>query len=144
MKQQVTINYYGMQGTGDTLKEAKLDAGSKIEAAMKDDYRPVYIGVPGANIIVYRSQYGWCHLINNRTESYGWNTKQEALEAACFHVEQMNWTIDSDDTFPLLTIYPRSLRDLKSWAHWQRGYAQLKAQGYDDSYCREHADTQIV
>lgn len=35
MAQTIKITYYGMDGEGRTVKEAKADAGTKIEAALK-------------------------------------------------------------------------------------------------------------
>ena len=43
MTKTVRITYYGMEGEGSTLKEAKQDAGRKLEAAIRASSDPICI-----------------------------------------------------------------------------------------------------
>lgn len=55
----IRIDYYGVEGAGKTVKEAKLDAGRKIETMLKGDYVPEVIAFRGFVALLWREPYGW-------------------------------------------------------------------------------------
>lgn len=55
MSAKVRITYYGMYGEGATMKEAKLDAGRKIEQAMEGSYDPFAVTWRGIVAVLARS-----------------------------------------------------------------------------------------
>ncbi len=55
----VTVEYYGMTGTGKNVTEAKRDAGRQVEAALKGSYTPEIFTHRGTAILLYREPDGW-------------------------------------------------------------------------------------
>ena len=55
----VQIEYFGMDGVGRNVTEAKRDAGAKIERFISADGRPVFIHYRGSAVMVYLTRYGW-------------------------------------------------------------------------------------
>ncbi len=69
MATKMSLEYFGMPGCGATVKEAKLDAGRKIEAALTGTYQPSIINWRGRTAIVYRdATNGWCYGTMDTTE----------------------------------------------------------------------------
>lgn len=52
MSKQIHLTYCGMDGSGPTVKEAKLDATRKIESAIRDQYRMGVIGCLDGTIFI--------------------------------------------------------------------------------------------
>ena len=52
------ITYYGVDGHGRTVKEAKLDAGRKIERMLDGSYQPTWIEANGEVAILFRTPDG--------------------------------------------------------------------------------------
>lgn len=59
MSQSVSITYFGMDGIGRTVTEAKRDAGAKIERALNGNYWPVMLSAGEHTYIAYRDPCGW-------------------------------------------------------------------------------------
>jgi hypothetical protein len=50
----VTIEYYGVNGTGRNVTEAKRDAGEQIRKALDGDYTPSLIHWGGYTVMFWR------------------------------------------------------------------------------------------
>lgn len=60
MTKQITLSYYGVDGTGPTVTAAKNDAGRKIEAMLKGDYTPRLIQYRTFTMVLFRDPFrGW-------------------------------------------------------------------------------------
>ena len=57
MTKQVTLTYYGVDGTGRTVTAAKNDAGRKIEAMLKGDYTPRLIQYRHITMVLFRDPF---------------------------------------------------------------------------------------
>jgi hypothetical protein len=143
----VNVTYYGMDGTGRTLTEAKKDAGRKVEAAMKGSYSPRLLHSRGWTVILWRDPYGWRHNTiaeagKVRTEnafrcySSGYADELDAYAAALSHLAQMTWD-GMEKLPPCLASLPvimtrdsqgrRLLADFASWRAFQLAYKAAPA-----------------
>ena len=62
MTQTARITYFGMEGEGRNLTEAKRDAGRKVEQALEGSYTPELIGDISkgyAMLLVRQPKLGW-------------------------------------------------------------------------------------
>ena len=76
---KITLDYYGMTGTGATVKEAKLDAGRQIEQALNGDYTPSLIHWRQYTVLMAREpRQGWGYRISHPTPEHG-ETIQERM-----------------------------------------------------------------
>lgn len=127
MSTTITLKYFGMPGEGATVKEAKADAGRKIEDYLTNGPRPHLIGHPKMpeRVLVWREENGWMyhflpvtgairplHLwgVTQLGSSY---TEKTALAAAVRHLAGL-----TDDPAIASDLLP----DEKEWQDWR--YAQ--------------------
>lgn len=160
---KVSIEYYGMDGMGRTLTEAKKDAGMKIEQAMKGSYEPKVIASRGYVILVWRDPYGWrSSYITDGGDDKGGNDGfreqlsyssghvfKEAYQSALMSLAQATW--DGQEQLPPCLGDASSLlkrRDvdgksmLSEFAHWrgfQLAYRAARANGIEDHACHQWA-----
>lgn len=96
MSKEITLNYYGMSGTGPTVKEAKAAAGAKLEAWVKDDHNPVLLNWRGTLLVMSRDAHGWGYRMYDLADlktvtftshcSCGMGSRSECLLAAVKHL----------------------------------------------------------
>lgn len=148
----VRVDYYGMEGQGKNVTEAKRDAGGKIAKALDGDYKPVILQSRGWAIMLYREpRYGWTSATimdsgewraNHGGSSYGSGDYHETLCASLSHLAQMTW--DGKEEYPPClkecveldklrrsdrdTMGRRLLADFKSWRCFQLAYKSAHAQ----------------
>lgn len=109
---RVTIEYYGVEGSGRTVTEAKKDASEKIKASLTGNYHPKIIYHRGYAQLIYREPDGWHHAeiidpISVRT-SFGWTTGQsleDVMKSAIMSLAHSGrhsgeFTCDLFDTLP--------------------------------------------
>lgn len=61
---KINLEYFGMPGSGATVKEAKQDAGHRIEQALEGDYNPIVIRFRDHMLVVARDpKLGWGYRI---------------------------------------------------------------------------------
>lgn len=106
----VTVDYFGMSGTGRTVTEAKRDAGAKLQKAMEGDYAPHFLHYRGYAILVTRSPHGWdtaiiCEPTGFRdggrvSVSANYHTEEEVLSSARSQLAQLGWTHEDGLTAP--------------------------------------------
>ena len=54
MSAKVTITYFGMEGQGKNITEAKRDAGARIEKVMQANYTPRVVGYGGEAYLIWQ------------------------------------------------------------------------------------------
>ena len=131
MSQKVRITYYGMDGAGRNLTEAKQDAGRKIEASLAGDYNPVLLSCRSYQVLIYREPGGWCFLTvatpNNGPKNetlYGcpnYKDRYTALRDARTHLAQIAWQPE-DGELPPIKLDRSQTREFSSWATFQLRY----------------------
>lgn len=134
---QITLEYYGVTGQGATVKEAKADAGRRIQELTNNSisWNPVLITWQDWHIIIMRGLYGWGYKLINPAEeiptrldlwqcSMGWkhDESEECIAAACLHLSGLTRQPldDSAATLPLFDairhpgIKTRTIREYHS------------------------------
>ena len=80
MATKVRITYYGMDGEGETVTKANLDAGRKIEVALEGSYTPKLLGkLDSWHVIMWREPRGWSYKIMDGEENAQNYTYPEGL-----------------------------------------------------------------
>jgi hypothetical protein len=155
---KVNITYFGMEGTGRTMTEAKKDAGRKVEEALAGSYEPMLLESRGWAIIIWRDPHGWrFNTIAEKGEyrkdafrcyTSGTKDRLDVFASALLHLAQMTW--DGTELLPpCLGSLPALLsrrdcdgrRLLSQFAHWrgfQLAYKHAKANGIGQSDTEWH------
>jgi hypothetical protein len=139
----VTVDYYGVEGTGRNLTEAKRDAGEKIRKALDGYYSPTVLAHRGWAILVYREPAGWCWRIildakdgiraGKVYASANDETESDAIRSASRHLAQLGWEA-SDGTEPPAFLRDRAdRREFEVWAEFQLRFRKAKAAGMSDN-----------
>lgn len=146
MSNKVTVTYYGVEGTGRNVTEAKRDAGRKIEASLTGSYDPTILACRGIGILVYRQPNGWdFRTIVDPSDGiregtmYGcgnYATHKEAVQAATNHLAQMAWVPEDGYTTP---VAGADAREFRSWVEFQLRYREARSRGMSDSDCHSYA-----
>jgi hypothetical protein len=152
---QVTVTYYGVEGTGRTVTEAKQDAGRKIEHSLSGSYTPRIIGNPAeVAVLIYREALtGWVYRLigpviqpdltsDSCTPIYGYNatpTREACERDARRHLAQIQWGSIGRASANTITD-PSDRAEHERWMDWQFGYRAAKERGLSDEECREAAD----
>jgi len=148
----VKIDYFGFAGQGPTVKEAKQDAGRKIQALQQGYWTPKIVAWRGYAILVTRNLQGWDqYFIQHPDEPTprvgscccGFDSERESVHSAEMHLADLGWSPDTDaldvfPEFPTLTDYDR--RDLISRRKWCLQIQHLTAAGLDTERARAIAD----
>ena len=142
----LTIKYYGVEGTGRTITDAKKDAGSTIETALSGDYTPTLIAHGEWCAIVARSPLsGWGYRLietgkQGRQDLYLSGSvehdKRVALSHVARHLAQLSGTYAGLERY----LDRADMGQLDSYFAWQSRYAVAKAEGKTDDECRAFAD----
>ena len=126
----VRIEYYGMDGTGKTVTEAKKNAGAKITAALAGSYTPTILAHRGYAILVWREPDGWrTRLIADPADGIRGDgggtgfcpgdTETDAIRGAQRHLAQLGWTHDDGPEAPDFLTDRSDRADFRSWAVFQ-------------------------
>lgn len=144
----VTIDYFGMSGSGRTVTEAKQNAGRAIKAALDGSYTPEIIAWRGTGMLVHREPNGWCYRIITEPDGstregpvYGCpndKDKAAALLAASRHLADQG--MRETDTEP-----PEFLKDRESRGEFMykleflRRYRKAQRAGMNDNDAHSYA-----
>ena len=163
---KISITYYGMDGEGPTIKEAKADAGRKIEklvAAASE--APIIISIRGfASLVAYSghsSGGSWASRlimsdgkIHTGPAYLGSDSedKHRVMVQALTHVATSAWTFDDDDQefaemaadrangCPLNHSDRREvIAAILNNARFQRKYRECRDNGMDDRHAHASA-----
>lgn len=144
----VTVEYYGMSGSGRNVTEAKRDAGRRIEAALSGHYTPEILSHRGIAILVYREPQGWCNriiadpergIIAGRIHGSNHGTREECVRAALNHLAQLGWTHDDDDEAPDFVKDRADRADFRSWVTFQRRHKRARESGLNSNDAHAYA-----
>lgn len=139
--QTVRISYYGVDGEGRNVTEAKKDAGRKIEAALAGHYTPELLCHRGFAILVYREPSGWCSRLvadpeRGVVDGKVWGTNNgsydEAKRAALSHLADLGWTAADGLEPPSFLTDRRLIADYRTKAEFQLRYQRARALGLKD------------
>lgn len=164
MSKQITMDYYGMSGTGATVKEAKADASRKLQAAMEGDYLPYLLTLRDEMAIVARdpvSGWGYRLIHSDRkpvtecwlNQGYGDSRDEVMLNCARHLIDNVRQVGDTFDNSPDLTAFIDALpgrkiaTELRRWSasDWARSdefqtrYRQAVAMGLSSLDCHDYA-----
>jgi hypothetical protein len=140
------VNYLGMDGTGQTVKDAKADAAQKIEAAMEGSYTPIVLTAGGETIICYREPtYGWSYsfvrngelsgssIMGDRSRTYTERSARRHLGGIA-----TDWrTCFGPDDVDSIVLDPADRKDIAEGCSWQRKYHAAREAGLDDDNARK-------
>ncbi len=144
MSKTVRLTYFGMDGKGATLTEAKKDAGKKIEAVLHDVFSgPVLLEHRGHACILVRGLYGWeKHTILrpgeplklNPCHSQGGPDLAWELHWARLNLAQNAWALeDGLDPPEILEGDERLIGEHRSWVGFQLAYQAATKDGRGDT-----------
>jgi hypothetical protein len=156
MSKTIRIAYYGMDGEGPTVREAKADAGNKLERLVKDvESGPQIYSFGDRLAIIVRARYSWGYrLVENNKPMGGGCTGFEnfaaAQRSALGHMADLAWSHDvSDDRAFAAEAMKcleaahrergRAIDDLVYRWQWQRRWKAARDQGFDDNEARNIA-----
>ena len=144
MKQHKTISVdlYGMTGTGPTKAEAKQDAERRLTAAMTGLYTPQIFRFPAGyiGVIAREPGSGWQYAIlgpGDTTKRYGVScsgieSADNAERALRQHIAQNLLFVTDENGLEVLTN-ETDRHNHKLYIAWQEYYKELRAQGYSDT-----------
>jgi hypothetical protein len=158
----VRVTYYGMDGAGRTVTEAKQDAGRQIERALEGSYEPTILASRGMAIMVWRDPYGWrASFITDGGDDKGnggfrdrlsYSTgkdRKAALEEAMMSLAQLTWDGsellspclgDAESLAKRRDVDGRAmLAEFRSWRGFQLAYKAARAQGVPECDCHRWA-----
>lgn len=151
MAQTIRLTYYGMDGEGATLKEAKADAARKVEAALEGDYAPYLLRLGKTAFLVFRtplSGWGYAPSIQGRGEgplhhnASGYASRAEAIRDARHHMAQNLIHILPDEELIAFVHADqrRQLADYIQWQHraraWMQTYPEMSSSDVHAHSCR--------
>lgn len=120
---KVTIDYYGMAGTGRNVTEAKRDAGEQIRKALDGDFTPSLIHWREYTVLVAREpKFGCGYRISHRKDgeirermylNHQDGDEHEVLVRLCHHIGDIARPFDEDPalTRPLFDALIRPYRE---------------------------------
>ena len=133
---RITVEHFGFEGTGRTVKEAKEDAARKVKAALDGNYTPRSVTYKGNVGIVYREpSYGWHDKVfwadANQTakvdrvygSSGGTEDPDERLQNVIYHILQVVENpadIITEPDVPTILADAKLRRELVGYMRWQR------------------------
>lgn len=141
----VRITYYGMDGEGRNVTEAKRDAGAKIENALTGNYTPQLIrGSTSEAVLIFREPSGWYYSpihadSTGRVCTIGsYDTQKEAERKARQHLAQNIFTLDGLDGSEVI-LDKADKREHATWIEYQRLYKAWRDTGLADQQAHEKA-----
>jgi hypothetical protein len=143
MSTKITLTYFGMAGEGRTVKEAKLDAGRKIEAVFDGNWTPFLLQAGDETILCWREPVGGWHYgfaRDGRIDGSTWHaTRDECDKSARSHLGQIatDWKtcLTVEDVHPIVK-HDADRREILGLCQWQRAYARATSAGLDDNNAR--------
>ena len=155
---KINLEYFGMPGSGATVKEAKLDAGKRISEALEGSYAPFVLNHRGKLLIASRNpRFGWGYRFYDEGEmpvyfnadqcSCGFDTRDECLLAAVRHLADVTH-IEGERDSPLFDALGSRLaeRERETFAYnmerndtFQARYRDAIARGMKDGDAHDYA-----
>lgn len=146
-----SVELFGIEGTGETLADAKKNAGDKLTSLVQELRAPQFL-FDGADIVcIYRDVDCWAYsfLRNGKLEATHFaDSYAEAYKSAAFHIAQNNLDCDRCISAADVPVYVTDAHDrseLVSYCQWQRAARHAKQvlgiEGSNEvhSYACQHA-----
>lgn len=141
---KISLEYFGMEGEGATVKEAKLDAGSKIEALVRESGTPTLVGpCNGHCAIMWRDKYGWAYSLlpdagkePSSLCAHHEANRDECYDSAASHLAQCYCDCDEVMTVadvPAFVTSRRGRMEQVSYNRWQRAARHAQRLGLDSN-----------
>ncbi len=131
-----------LRAEGETPKAAELNVETEVLKALLRLERGTVIRVWNAHtFVVFPDTGGWRYWLDiftpsGSTHSYSVQCpgdREDAEDAALFHLAQMIWTPEIADDAAFMDGLPAGVvKKLTSYFEWQRKYAAAKAAGHSD------------
>lgn len=157
MAKEIRLTYYGVEGCGPTVREAKENAGAEIKRIIdRCDNDPLLVRLRDQAILIYPRTSGWTHsLITDDKGALrgtgngfrphgptGYGSFEETRTAAIKHLAHVAWEFGLNDadfvaTVPWLTDNDR--KDLLRYFAWQRRYKAAADSGHTPAECHDIA-----
>lgn len=153
----ITMTYYGVEGRGRNITEAKRDAGSKIEKAIEGTYEPLILRFHDLVGICSRHPlHGWDYTIvypDSQMDKQGhirscfagsYDTRAEAEQGLRRHIAQNVFNPrdpNSAQETASFILDERDRKDHLSWCEWHYKIQVLRTRGYDDRQISEIINT---
>lgn len=150
MATAITLTYFGFEGAGRTVTEAKKDAGRKIEQAFEGDYTPEVFAYRGHSYLVWRTPEGWCNRAVAGPDgprdgklyacaNHGHDRRKDCVREVLSHLAQIAWVESDGQTPPAFLTDRDSLSDYRTWTEFQLRYADARRRGMDDHDAHSYA-----
>ena len=128
-----TATVHHMTGEGATLREAKLDALAKVDAALAGSYDPVIVEHRGSVKLIWREPDGWrhativlCGVPETRMPGGKYYPADPDLDTArrkaLFHLAQITWVPADLTDVPECVTDERDRRELVGYFMFQLAY----------------------
>lgn len=143
----VTVQYYGVHGTGATVKEARANAGRKVQAAMERHYSPTLVKWCGMLGIVLATPEGWTYTIVWPDTTDGTNSCpciQGARDDRAEVLRRMKRHM-ADNCTDAVTVRAFLIADDTGFVDWQckqrfvAAYKAARSQGMDEGAAHQYA-----
>lgn len=158
MATTINLEYFGMPGSGATVKEAKVDAGTKLERFVTEDATPVLLAHRGYLLCISRSRWGWGYRfwqfaeMKPRTDadlcSCGFASRDSAVLAAVRHLADVTRNPGERDSelFSALRNDRERSHEIAAFADkaakddvFQARYREARSRGLSDIDCHNYA-----
>lgn len=144
MSQQVTIQYFGFEGTGRTMKDAKLNAGNKILMLHEGSFEPVLVTWRGETALIYRTLTGYESKILQHDgaplhmplgcEMHSEGTRKAVIKSVQQHIVQLGWRFeDPIDLFPDWFTDANDRKEAIRYRQWQLDFRKFRAEGMSEN-----------
>ncbi len=145
----ISIEYYGVEGSGRTVTEAKKDAGRKIEQSLAGSYKPEIVTHRGFAVMVWREPSGYSVAIIVDPDGGGvrerlcechYQSKEDAMRSARHMVAQNTWTAEDGTSAPEFMTDRNEIAEFRSWAEFQLRYIKARAAGLGSNDAHDWAN----
>jgi hypothetical protein len=145
---KVRVTYYGVEGEGRNVTEARRDAGRKIEAAMTGSYEPIVVAWRDHVILVTREPGGWSTpiIVDEEGPRDGriysppdCKSEKEAIIEAQAHIAKLGWKPEDGAEPPPFLTDKAARADHRTWVEFQMRYREAKANGMDSENAHSYA-----
>ena len=146
MSQKVRIEYFGMEGEGRNLTEARKDAGRKIEEALSGDYIPRLFHFRDETWLMWREPHlGYCYqaltgrIAGQVFSSGNYQTREECERYMSKHAAQNVCKIGEDSAVDLI-VYREDRDSHMTWYLWQGRFTAWQETGLTMEEAKIKAD----
>lgn len=129
---KVRISYFGMDGEGRNLTEAKKDAGNKIEKALAGSYTPEILTHRGYAVLLYREPSGWASrliadpqrgLVGGHVYGSSIGTYERVKQSTLLNLAQLGWEPKDGLDAPEFVRGREMVNEFTGWVRFQMRYA---------------------